>query len=158
MGGFAFGPFVLSAERAPVIAGLFVLLLVTGLIARKTGPAISLWASGAAIGTALSARLGFVLQHGAVFLAEPLTIFAFWQGGFSPFWGIAGFVLVSAWHLWRRPGLLLPLAGSALIACAAGNLVFQLARGGDVSLPQQALLFSLSGEPVEIEAWQGRPW
>lgn len=157
MGGLSLGPFALSSDRAPVMAGLVVLLLVTWLIARKTGPAISLWASGAAISAAVTARLGFVVQHASVYLAEPLTIIAFWQGGFSEIWGIAGFALASSWYLWRKPDLLLPVAGSVLIAVATWNTVHQLTRGTDVALPENALLFSLGGDPVAIEDWRGRP-
>ncbi|WP_283180037.1 TlpA disulfide reductase family protein [Gemmobacter sp. 24YEA27] len=157
MGGISFGPLALSAERAPVIAGVLVLLLVTGLIARKTGPAISLWASAASIGAALTARLGFVAQHASVYLAEPLSIFAFWQGGFSPLWGIAGFAMVTVWYLRRQANLVLPVAGSVVIAFAALNVVHQLARGPDVALPKDVLLSALSGDPILPASWQGRP-
>lgn len=157
MGGISLGPLVLSADRAPVLAGLVVLMLVTWLIARKTGPAISHWASAAVIAAAIAARLGFVASHASVYLAEPLTILAFWQGGFSPLWGMAGFALVSAWHLWRRPALLLPVTASAAMAFAGWNVVHQLARGTDAALPEDALLFSLAGDPVAIKDWHGRP-
>jgi len=157
MGGISIGPFVLSADRAPVFAGLVVLMLVTWLIGRKTGPAISLWASGAAIGAAVSARIGFVMQHASVYLADPLTVFAFWQGGFSPLWALAGFALVSAWYLWRTPGMFLQMAGSAVIAFASWNVVHQLVRGTDMAMPETALLLSLGGDPVAVESVQGRP-
>ncbi|MDQ2067167.1 TlpA disulfide reductase family protein [Xinfangfangia sp. CPCC 101601] len=157
MGGLALGPMALSGERAAVLAGLIVLLLATGLIARRMGPAIAGWASAAAISGGIAARLGFVVQNATTYLADPLSVFAIWQGGFSPLWGIAGFALATGWHLWRNPDLILPAAASVLFAVGGWNIVWQLTRGEAVALPSGAVLATLSGAPVAPGDWEGRP-
>lgn len=157
MGGFALGPFVFSADRAPVLLALLILLIASGIIARKRGPAISSWASAAALMAALSARLGFVIQHLESFRADPLSILAFWQGGFSPLSGAAGFAAVSAWYLGRRTDLILPAVASVVFAFIGWNVAQQLARGMDVAPLGDMQLATLSGDPVTPADWQGRP-
>lgn len=157
MGGLSLGPLALSSERASVLAGLVVLLLVASLIARRAGPAIGIWASGAAIAAGIAARLGFVAGHPDSYLADPLSVLAIWQGGFSPFWGALGFAGASLWHLWRRPDLVLPAAASVLFALAGWTAVHQLTRGTHPDLPAGIALATLDGAPVRPAEWAGRP-
>src|SRR5690554_4018786 len=82
------GPFVLSAPRFAAIVGLAAFLVTAQLLSRKR-PALADWAWTAAMLVFVGARLGFVLENLGVYLREPLTILYFWQGGFSPLWGLA---------------------------------------------------------------------
>ncbi|AGT11187.1 TlpA disulfide reductase family protein [Paracoccus aminophilus] len=157
MGGLSLGPLTLSAERAPVAAGLIALMIVTAVLARRSSPALSAWAGSAVVVAAITARLGFVLGHAGVYLQDPLSILAFWQSGFSPLWGMAGFVLVTAWSLWRNADLALPVAASTLIAFACWSVVHELSRGVDLALPEGLHLTSLNGDPVRPAEWRGRP-
>ncbi len=157
MGGFALGPFVLSADRAPVLVALLVLLVSAGFVARKRGPAIANWASAAALSAALAARLGFVLQNLDSYRTDPLSILAFWQGGFSPLWGASGFAGASIWSLWRRSDLIPPAVLSVVFAFIGWNVTNQLARGMVVAPLGDMLLTTLSGDPVSPADWQGRP-
>lgn len=157
MGGFALGPFVFSADRAPFLAALLVLLVATSIFARRKGPAIANWAVAAGIGAALAARAGFVLGNLEVYMSQPLSILAFWQGGFSPVWGAAGFAAVSIWHLWRRPDLVVPGIVSLIFAFVGWNVTNQLARGMDTAPLGDMALTTLSGDAVSPADWQGRP-
>lgn len=157
MGGVALGPLALSTERASVLAGLLVLLIVSALIGRRIGRTFGLWASGAAIAAGIAARLGFVLGNPDSYLADPLSVLAIWQGGFSPFWGILGFGGASLWYLWRKPDLVLPAAISVLFAATGWNAAYHLTRGAQPGLPEDIALMTLGGAPVRPVDWAGRP-
>lgn len=157
MGGIAIGPLAFSADRAPVIAAMLVLLLTAGLLSRRVAPGLSNWAVSAVIAAAIAARIGFVLAHGAEYRANPLAVLAIWQGGFSFAWGVAGFGLASLWILARRWRLILPAAASLVLAGTAWNAVHQLTRGEDIGLPDGIMLADLSGRPVAPADWHGRP-
>lgn len=157
MGGITIGPLAFSAERAPVIAGMLVLLLAAGLLSRRTAPGLSSWATAAIITAAIAARAGFVLAHATEFRSQPLAVLAIWQGGFAPNWGLAGFVLASLWILARRWRLILPAAASLVLAATAWNAVHQLAQGEDINLPDRIMLADLRGRPVAPADWQGQP-
>lgn len=102
MGGISLGLLALSADRAPVLVALAVLLAAAALLARRFGAGLSAWAGNAALTAFLAARVGHVIAHASIFAQEPLTALAFWQGGFSPAGGAAGFLAVTVLHLRRH--------------------------------------------------------
>lgn len=154
------GPLVLAADRAAVLIGLAVLLIVTGLLGRRR-PALASWASGAALGAALSARAGHVAANWQVYADAPLTIPAFWQGGFDSWAGAAGFALVTAIFLRRNRGLALPAGLSLLAALGAGLVLRLLVETGAATLPQNVAqdlaLTDLNGRAVPAESWARGP-
>ena len=77
MQGVSLGPLVLAADRAAVLAGLAVLLILTGILGRRR-PALASWGTSAALVAALAARAGHVAGNWAVYAKAPLTIPAFW--------------------------------------------------------------------------------
>lgn len=157
MGGVSIGPLAFSAERAAVLAGLLVLFVMAGLLARRAGPGLNRWASLATLAGVLAARAGFVAAHWDVFRAAPLSVLAFWQGGFSPFWGAVGLALASLWLLGRERALILPAGLSLALAVTGWNVVVQLGRGNPAALPEDLVLSDLDGRPVAPGSWQGRP-
>ena len=150
------GPLVLAADRAAVLIGLALLLIVTGILGRRR-PALASWASGAALVAALAARAGHVAANWQVYAEAPLTIPAFWQGGFDPWAGAAGFALVSALFLRRDRGLALPAGLSLLAALGAGLVLRLLVETGAAALPQDVVLTDLNGRAVPAESWARGP-
>lgn len=157
MDGLTLGPLAFSASRGAVLIGLIVLILVAWLFGRRVGREINTWASASAFVAVIAARLGHVVAHSDIYLADPLTAFAFWQGGFDPIWGAVGFALMSALYLWKRPRLIIPAVVSLALGLVGWNGAYQLLRGPDLTLPESVMLTSLQGESVSTSDWKGRP-
>ena len=120
MDAFRIGPLVLSAPRFYAFVGLAALVIVAELVVRArarraapTRPAQSpdgearveppsrstaadsaSWAWNTVLLVLLASRIGFVLEHLSVYATAPLSVFAIWQGGFSPLWGVAAGAIV----------------------------------------------------------------
>ena len=157
MGGISLGPLVLSADRAPVVIALAVLLLAGSILARRFGAPLSGWAGNAALAGLIAARAGHVAAHAAVYAEDPLSALAVWQGGFSPAGGAAGFAAVTALHLWRHRANVLPVALVLGLAALAFGGARDLLAGGELRLPQDVTLAALDGAPVPTGDWAGRP-
>lgn len=157
MGGMAIGPLVFSAERAPFVVALLVLFLSSGLLARRYGGGVSAWAVMAVFWGVLAARLAFVIAHFQDFMAAPLSIFAFWQGGFVPWAGVVGFALGSIWHFRRDWQGAMPAGAALLLAAVSWNMVHQMSAAGDVALPQNMQLLRMDGTEFSTADWQGKP-
>lgn len=157
MGGMSVGPLVFSADRAPFVVALLVLFVTSGLLARRYGAGVSTWAVTAVAAGVIAARAGFVAAHAQSFLDAPLSVFAFWQGGFSPWAGGAGFLLGSVWHFRRGVQGLVPAAVALILAAGSWNMVHQLSAAGEASLPLDVQLLRMDGTAFSSGEWQGQP-
>lgn len=157
MSGVEIGPFVLSGERAAVLAGLMVFLLATGIMARSRDPAFARWSSLIVVAAAVAARLAFVVLHRDSFAQDPLSAFAFWQGGFTWQAGAAAAAAVTALYLWRRPENAVPAIFAIGFALTAWNMTYQMSRAMEApNLPEEALPL-LSGGAINLSERDGRP-
>lgn len=129
------------------------------------------------LGVIVGGRLGYVLFYKpAYYLAQPLEIFAVWQGGMSFHGGFLG-VLLAIWWVARRHRLAWlevtdffgPLAPLALAAGRLGNfingelpgrvtdvpwgMVFQNAAGPLPRHPSQLYQFALEGVALFVILW-----
>ena len=108
MDALRIGFFVISAPRFYAGLGLLLLVLLAEFGAWRRrgsgleGAADAAWAWNALFGVLLGARLGFVLQNFTYYRQEPWQAFAFWQGGFSPWWGVLVGAVVALVTLRRR--------------------------------------------------------
>ncbi len=153
------GPFVVPLVRLYVALALGGFLLAAELLARRYQPRLSAWAWNAVFIGLVAARLGYVLAHLGAFRDEPLAVFYFWQGGFSPFWGVLGGVLYTLWFFRRDlKGLTLILPPAAVGALVAAALFAFSARQATLAavLPSFALP-GLDGEMVSLAEYRGRP-
>lgn len=107
------GPVVISSVRFSAAVGLLVFVLVAEIAARRQ-PGLSTWAMNSVWVILLGSRLGFVLENLDVFRLDPLSALYFWQGGFSPFWGLAGAALYTFFS--RVSQTTIPLAAIGLLA------------------------------------------
>lgn len=178
MNAFQLGPVVLSAPRFYAALGLAVLIVVAELAARRARsrqpePASSggaagrdaSWAWSAALAVLLGSRVGYVLENLALFAPRPLAALQFWQGGFSPWWGIAAGAVTAALAV-RRGSLparavVLP-AALGLVAWLGVPALLSPAAGSAHSLPDVTLerleggelqLLALKGQPVVLNLW-----
>ncbi len=123
------------------------------------------WAWTAALAVVVGARLGYVVENLALFARDPIAILQFWQGGFSPWWGVVAGAAVVGLAVWRRR---VPVAGAALpavVALATWLVVpalFTAAPTAAQELPDLTLetlagdeldLSSLKGQPVVLNLW-----
>ncbi|HEX7039503.1 MAG TPA: TlpA disulfide reductase family protein [Trueperaceae bacterium] len=131
----------------------------------ETAPPSAAWAWNAALAVLVGARLGFVLENLGAFVARPLEVLQFWQGGFSPWWGVGAGALTAAWSVARRRVAVGAVALSAVLALGAWlgvpalltpaeqqarrlpGLVLERLEGGELDLA------SLRGQPVVINMW-----
>lgn len=171
MSAYQLGPLVLSAPRFYAALGLLVFIVGAELVAwrgRRSGEspnASATWAWSAALAVVLGARVGFVIENLRAFLDQPLAIFQFWQGGFSPWWGVGSGAVVALWSVARRriptAAILLP-ASLAMAAWLVVPALLSPAQQQAGSLPSLTLerleggeldLASLRGQPVVINLW-----
>ena len=171
------GAVVIAAPRLYAGVALLTLLVAAELVALRKrrsatgaepalGPEASAsWAWTAAVAVLVGARLGFVLENLGLFLLEPLTALAFWQGGFSPWWGVAAGVAATAWSFRRS----IAGATAALWPAALGLAVWLIvpavlspAGASVTTLPTFAIerleggtldFAALKGQPVVINLW-----
>lgn len=148
---FALGPFILSAERVIWILATLTFWGAAALASRNARPDLNPWAFHASIAAFIGARAAFVLMNFTTFWEAPLTIIAFWQGGFSLWGGVVAFLAVSALHLARKRQAL-PYA--AMAASAPVLVVFvltQLLHPPMQQLPTDHRLSDLEGTMITLE-------
>ncbi|MGB3901254.1 MAG: TlpA disulfide reductase family protein [Mesorhizobium sp.] len=162
MNAISLGPIVLAADRFAVILGIFTFTLVTGMMTRRVDRRFHTWSWWVLFGGIAAARLGHVALHWQSFAAEPLRIFALWQGGFHLPTALAAIALSivlvlrgARLRLWA----LLPVA----LALVVWNTATHLTGGTQaIALPASAYrtldgdVYSLTeapGKPMVINLW-----
>lgn len=150
------GPLALALDRALAIVAVATFVGLCGVLSRRAGRPLEGAAWLAAATGAVVARGAYALEHRAAFATDPWSVLAFWQGGFSPAWGIAAAALVLALRLRVvRPALhaLAALVAATLAWLAAERLVLQ-----EEPEPLPAVTVrSLDGAPVPLREVAGVP-
>lgn len=159
MDAISLGPFVLSFERFTALLSVVVLVAVAEVMARKTDERLAAWANNVVFIGLIAARLGFVLTHLTIYLADPLTIIYFWQGGFSVLSAAIAGLIYSAWFyrkdLRSAKWILTPTLAAVVIYF--GLATFSSTRAPVVTeLPSVTLEYS-SGEVVDLASFVGQP-
>ncbi len=176
MDALRIGALVISAPRFYAALGLLVLVVLAEVFAWRARrraatqndaaqPRSANWAWNAAGVVLLGARVGFVLENLGYFSARPLEALAFWQGGFSPWWGIVAGALMVVWSFRGHLGGLRVAAVPAALALAVWLLVPPLltpARTEAATLPTLRLerltggevdLADLTAGPLVVNTW-----
>ncbi|EQB11605.1 hypothetical protein L288_03150 [Sphingobium quisquiliarum P25] len=148
------GPLAMATDRLIAIAVIWAFLAIAGVIAARLDSAAMRAGWMALLAGLLAARIGFILGNLDAFTAEPWTMFAIWQGGFSVWVGAAAAVVVIGGMLRRKP------AGLAMIATVAGLFAFHLAAATliapDVRPMPRLTVTDLKGRSLEL-GMPGRP-
>ena len=159
MSAVQIGPLVFDIARFAAILAALVLVVIGGLVealARRQGRPLHLPLVGAMLAWVLGARALHVFENRAVFAGEPLSVLAFWQGGFSVLGGFAGLGLVLLVVLLRRPATGMALAGVLTFSAGTGLAVLAFAGAPALALPERAFA-ALTGPPVVLSQREGRP-
>lgn len=86
-----------------------------------------LW--GALFGVVLGGRLGYMLFYNlGGFIANPLSIFEFWDGGMASHGGIAGLALYTLWYAWRHQVSWRNIGDNLVVVAPLGLLFGRLAN------------------------------
>jgi thiol-disulfide isomerase/thioredoxin len=105
------------------------------------------------------ARLAFVYEYRALYLASPLSILDIRDGGWNPTFGLIGAWAVALYRERKTPGLRKPVrwalaSGTAIFACGTAALVLQ--PGSGQRLPDLTFQ-SLEGKDVRLSDFEGKP-
>jgi len=156
MDAIALGPLVLSGERFAILAGVFVFLIGTGLLASRVSPRFNLWSTVVVLCGLAAARLAHVISQWSYFSDDPLRALAVWQGGFNWPW-VLPIVALSLIFLLRSgrecAWAIAPLAAATL----AWTTAHHLASATEPLPPPAVTLATLEGTRVDLAASDGRP-
>lgn len=151
MTDFALGPLVLSGERMMWIAAVLVLMAGAAIASPKGDGRLNAWAFRASVTGAITARLAFVVLNVSAFAEEPLNILAFWQGGFTPWAGVPGFLAASVVSLPNARDLLPKAAIVTGFAALTLYILLQLFSAGLRVMPDDRAYDLLNGGQTQIE-------
>lgn len=154
----AIGPLMLAADRGLAVLCVALFLGLTALAERFGAMRASSVATSAVIVGLVTARLGYVAAHWSSYGDEPLSILAFWQGGFSAIAGIVGAAVVLVVRLGRSRAL---IGAGAALAASAGLWFALMALVPAVTygpFPYGVTLTTPAGKPVALESLRGRPF
>lgn len=156
MNAVSIGPIVMAADRFAVILGMFAFILVTGIVTRRIDQRFHAWSWWVLIGGIIAARAGHVVVHWQSFAAEPLRVFALWEGGFH--WPTAlAAIALSVFLVLRSARLrlwaLLPLATGLIV----WNTAWQLAGETQAIALPETTFKTLAGSERPLDARSGTP-
>lgn len=163
MEAITLGPLFIPFSRLPAILAILV-LLISAEAFNKRYLGLSLWAWLMVLASALAARLFYAAATPASYLDAPLTLFYFWQPGYSQLGAWLGSLAVSAWFVIRKPSLRKPLISiwlaAALVFIIFTNLLNVAANSASVpklSFPnlydEEIHLQELAGKPLIVNLW-----
>ncbi|MCC5971148.1 MAG: TlpA family protein disulfide reductase [Pararhodobacter sp.] len=159
MSGITLGPLVLAMDRFAFIAGAISFLALISLIgcSRRAAKGLDGWGTLTLLTGVIAARLSHVARHLDIYAQDPLSAFAFWQGGFDPLAGLGAVALLLAVLTLRRQTR---VTEGLMAASLAGLLVWQgilqMTPAPDMPLP--AIRFAaLDGPPVALSSTAGEP-
>lgn len=156
MGAVSLGPLVFSADRFAAILGLAVFFIAATILARKVDPRFNTWSWRTFVAALIAGRLGHVALYWQNFSAEPLRVFALWEGGF--FWppAAAAVILMMLFGL-KTTSLRLWAAAPLAAALMTANIAWQLTGTTPATpLPERAFK-TLAGPVHDFTRPTGRP-
>jgi thiol-disulfide isomerase/thioredoxin len=148
------GPIAFSIDRLAAVAAIWLFLAVgSWLSAEHEGTAAAASWVAAAIGLAV-ARVAYVLENLASFRLAPLEALYFWQGGFSPWFGIAAAGLVIVRSLRARPRWM--ALGTLLVLATLWSLLTTVTANTTVrTMPSVVGITNLRGMAVDLQPREG---
>ncbi|MDY0341847.1 MAG: prolipoprotein diacylglyceryl transferase, partial [Coriobacteriia bacterium] len=130
----AVGPFAVRWYGLSYVAGFILAALVLRALNKRWGIGLSTddqldIVLVAVIGLVLGGRLGYVFFYGVgAYWSEPLSIFAFWDGGMSFHGGLIGILAAGALVAWRKGIAPLRLFDMGAVGAPLGLLFGRLAN------------------------------
>ena len=107
----------------------------------------------------VAARLGFVLSYADAYLAEPMSLLDVRDGGWNPWWGLAGIWATTLLLAYRRPAGARPvIKGMSSLSLGVLLVVALAALPTDANRPLPALpVTALDGEAASLPSFTGKP-
>ena len=153
------GPISISLERFYVVVAFAVFLLIAEILTRTKKAKLSNWASDVMIVVLLGSRIGFVLENLSSFAKAPLSAVYFWEGGFSPLWGIIAALAFSIFFFRKENQLLKWAALPSVLALLLWLGMVLVGNSGNkqiTALP--SLVFQdLAAQDIDIGSFVGKP-
>lgn len=152
------GPLMLASDRLLAVVALWLFLGAGAWIGTRTGNRRAGRAAWIALGVGIvTARLAYVAENFKAFAAEPWTVIAFWQGGFTILPGVGAAAVAVALLLGRQRatgGLLVSLAVLALAHMGLTHWLAPPVR----PLPQGIVLAGMDGKELSLDSLRGQPF
>lgn len=155
MNGLQLGPLVLSGDRLALIAGIFVFMIGTGLLATRVSERFNLWSTVVVVAGLVAARLGHVVTNWDYFQSEPLRALAIWQGGFQWVW-VAPVIVVAVFALLKTAKERWWSAASVVSSALVWGALFNLVSTTEPLPAPQMVLEQIEGEPILLSQDTGR--
>lgn len=152
------GPLVLATDRLIGILLVWLFLVGAGVLGRRSGEDFGRLSWSAVIIGVLAARLAFVVQNYPAYLAEPWSILAVWQGGFTAWAGVlaaAGVILVGGKG--QRYAVVLA-AGAGLLFAIYQFAILAFESRERTPFPLDIQIETLERTPLQLESLAGRPF
>ncbi|MFZ2306680.1 MAG: TlpA disulfide reductase family protein [Rhodoferax sp.] len=116
------GPFALATSLVIVLVCAAVAAVVGYMVGRRQRVSIVSTLADMLLAGALAARIVFVVTWFEIYRSAPWTMLDIRDGGFTPWAGVLGAVLVALWQAWRRAALRVPL----MLGLLAGTLMWTI--------------------------------
>ncbi len=161
------GPFALATSLVIVLVCAAVAAVVGYMVGRRQRVSIVNTLADMLLAGALAARIAFVVTWFEIYGSAPWSMLDIRDGGFTPWAGVLGAVLVALWQGWRRAALRVPL----MLGLLAGTLMWTilpavLRMGTGPSLSdldgislttmqgkQESLTSLAHGKPLVVNLW-----
>lgn len=153
------GPLTFPFQLLLVFTAVALALFVARFMGRKEGVDAETPLFRLLLLALLAARLGFVIQYRAIYLATPLDMLDIRDGGWQPVAGVAAAWAGALVLGWRRPSVRFPVASALAIA----TLVWGLGTAALAWRPVQTTalpsisMTGVDGRPVALSAFAGAP-
>ncbi len=116
------GPFALATSLVIVLVCAAVATVVGYFVGRRQKVTVGATLADMLLAGALAARIAFVVMWFDIYRSAPWTMLDIRDGGFTPWAGVLGAVLVALWQGWRRAALRVPL----MLGLLAGTLMWTI--------------------------------
>lgn len=158
-GAIQLGPLLLPYPLLLVVASAVSMLALGKLLSKDASAETDKALTGALWVGLLTARLAFVYEYRALYLASPLTIVDIRDGGWNPGVGLAGAWAFALYRARATPAIRRPLHW----ALSLGTTIFVAGMVAQTLLPVSgqrlpSLSFtSLDGKTVQLSEFEGKP-
>ena len=155
------GPFAFGTSLVILLVSAAVAALVGYFVGRRQKVTIGATLADMLLAGALAARIAFVVAWFDIYRSAPWSMLDIRDGGFTPWAGALGAVIVALWQGWRRA----TLRGPLVVGILAGTLILtivpailRMGTGPALSDLEEVYLRTLQGTPQSLASLaHGKP-
>lgn len=152
------GPFLIAMDRGVAILCILLFFGIASLARRWGAIRFAGVVTSVVLAGVVTARIGYVADHAAIYADAPWSVLAIWQGGFSALAGIVGAAAFLMVRLGRSRDTAIGLAALAvptILWVGVQAIVPPVDYG---RFPYGMALADTSGRPFPLERFRGRPF